>query len=197
MSKLPKLYIIAGCNGAGKTTASFTILPKILGCKEFINADEIAKGLSPFQPESVAVQAGRIMLARMDELLQKGATFAFETTLATKSYKQKIEWAQANDYEVTLLFFWLDSPNIAKKRVAQRVAEGGHNIPLETIERRYYNGIANLFTIYIDMVDICYIFDNSEGERTPIAKKYKGEKEIIYNTDLYNQMKNSYEKERS
>ena len=79
MSKLPKLYIIAGCNGAGKTTASFTILPEILGCKEFINADEIAKGLSPFQPESVAMQAGRIMLARMDELLQKGETFAFET----------------------------------------------------------------------------------------------------------------------
>ena len=197
MSKLPKLYIIAGCNGAGKTTASFTILPEVLGCKEFINADEIAKGLSPFQPESVAVQAGRIMLARMDELLQKGETFAFETTLATKSYKQKIEWAQANGYEVTLLFFWLDSPNIAKERVAQRVAEGGHNIPLETIERRYYNGIANLFAIYIDMVDICYIFDNSEGERTPIAKKYKGGKEIIYNADLYNQMKNSYEKGRS
>ena len=197
MSKLPKLYIIAGCNGAGKTTASFTILPEVLNCKEFINADEIAKGLSPFQPESVAMQAGRIMLARMDELLQKGETFAFETTLATKSYKQKIEWAQANDYEVTLLFFWLDSPNMAKKRVAQRVAEGGHSIPSQTIERRYYNGIANLFAIYIDMVDICYIFDNSEGERTPIAKKYKGGKEIIYNTDLYNQMKNGYEKERS
>jgi len=195
MSK--QLYIIAGCNGAGKTTASFTILPEVLGCKEFINADEIAKGLSPFQPESVAMQAGRIMLARMDELLQKGETFAFETTLATKSYKQKIEWAQANGYEVILLFFWLDSPNMAKKRVAQRVAEGGHSIPTETIERRYHNGIANLFAIYMDIVDICYIFDNSEGERTPIAKKYKGEKEIIYNTDLYNQMKNSYEKERS
>ena len=195
MSK--QLYIIAGCNGAGKTTASFTILPEVLDCKEFINADEIAKGLSPFQPESVAMQAGRIMLARMNELLQKGETFAFETTLATKSYKQKIEWAQANGYEVTLLFFWLDSPNMAKKRVAQRVAEGGHSIPSETIERRYHNGIVNLFAIYIDMVDICYIFDNSEGERTPIAKKYKGEKEIIYNIDLYNQMKNSYEKERS
>ncbi len=197
MPNFSKLYIIAGCNGAGKTTASFTILPEVLGCKEFINADEIAKGLSPFQPESVAMQAGRIMLARMEELLQKGETFAFETTLATKSYKQKIEWAQANGYEVTLLFFWLDSPNMAKKRVAQRVAEGGHSIPTETIERRYHNGIANLFAIYMDMVDICYIFDNSEGERTPIAKKYKGEKEIIYNTDLYNQMKKSYEKERS
>ena len=194
MSKLPKLYIISGCNGAGKTTASFTILPEILGCKEFINADEIAKGLSPFQPESVAVQAGRIMLTRMDELLQKGETFAFETTLATKSYKQKIEWAQANGYEVTLLFFWLDSPNIAKKRVAQRVAEGGHNIPLETIERRYYNGIANLFTIYIDMVDICYIFDNSEGRKELIVQKERHKDIVIYNNDKFNLMKNNDER---
>ena len=194
MSKLPKLYIISGCNGAGKTTASFTILPEILGCKEFINADEIAKGLSPFQPESVAMQAGRIMLARMDELLQKGETFAFETTLATKSYKQKIEWAQANGYEVTLLFFWLDSPNIAKKRVAQRVAEGGHNIPLETIERRYYNGIANLFAIYIDMVDICYIFDNSEGRKELIAQKERHKDIVIYNNDKFNLMKNNDER---
>ena len=194
MSKLPKLYIIAGCNGAGKTTASFTILPEVLGCKEFINADEIAKGLSPFQPESVAMQAGRIMLARMDELLKKGETFAFETTLTTKSYKQKIEWAQANGYEVTLLFFWLDSPNIAKERVAQRVAEGGHNIPLETIERRYYNGIANLFTIYIDMVDICYIFDNSEGRKELIAQKERHKDIVIYNNDKFNLIKNNDER---
>lgn len=192
MSK--QLYIIAGCNGAGKTTASFTILPEVLNCKEFINADEIAKGLSPFQPESVAMQAGRIMLARMDELLQKGETFAFETTLATKSYKQKIEWAQANGYEVTLLFFWLDSPNMAKKRVAQRVAEGGHSIPSETIERRYHNGITNLFAIYIDMVDICYIFDNSEGRKELIAQKEKHKGIIIYNNDKFNLMKNNYER---
>ena len=192
MSK--QLYIIAGCNGAGKTTASFTILPEVLHCKEFINADEIAKGLSPFQPESVAMQAGRIMLARMDELLQKGETFAFETTLATKSYKQKIEWAQANGYEVTLLFFWLDSPNMAKKRVAQRVAEGGHSIPSETIERRYHNGIANLFAIYIDMVDICYIFDNSEGRKELIAQKERHKDIVIYNNDKFNLMKNNDER---
>ena len=192
MSK--QLYIIAGCNGAGKTTASFTILPEVLNCKEFINADEIAKGLSPFQPESVAMQAGRIMLARMDELLQKGETFAFETTLATKSYKQKIEWAQANGYEVTLLFFWLDSPNMAKKRVAQRVAEGGHSIPSQTIERRYHNGITNLFAIYIDMVDICYIFDNSEGRKELIAQKERHKDIVIYNNDKFNLMKNNYER---
>ena len=194
MSKLPKLYIIAGCNGAGKTTASFTILPEVLGCKEFINADEIAKGLSPFQPESVAVQAGRIMLARMDELLQKGETFAFETTLATKSYKQKIEWAQANGYEVTLLFFWLRNVTMAKERVAQRVAEGGHSIPSQTIERRYHNGITNLFVIYIDMVDICYIFDNSEGRKELIAQKERHKGIIIYNNDKFNLMKNNYER---
>ena len=195
MSK--QLYIIAGCNGAGKTTASFTILPEVLDCKEFINADEIAKGLSPFQPENVAMQAGRIMLARMDELLQKGETFAFETTLATKSYKQKIEWAQANGYEVTLLFFWLCNVAMAKERVAQRVAEGGHNIPLETIERRYYNGITNLFAIYIDMVDICYIFDNSEGRKELIAQKKNNKDIVIYNNDKFNLMKNNYEKERN
>ena len=192
MSK--QLYIIAGCNGAGKTTASFTILPEVLNCKEFINADEIAKGLSPFQPESVAMQAGRIMLARMDELLQKGETFAFETTLATKSYKQKIEWAQANGYEVTLLFFWLRNVTMAKERVAQRVAEGGHSIPSQTIERRYHNGITNLFAIYIDMVDICYIFDNSEGRKELIAQKERHKGIIIYNNDKFNLMKNNYER---
>ncbi|XTB53364.1 zeta toxin family protein [Fusobacterium nucleatum] len=197
MSNKKELYIIAGCNGAGKTTASFTILPEVLDCKEFINADEIAKGLSPFQPESVAMQAGRIMLARMDELLQKGETFAFETTLATKSYKQKIEWAQANGYEVTLLFFWLCNVAMAKERVAQRVAEGGHSIPSETIERRYHNGITNLFAIYIDMVDICYIFDNSEGRKELIAQKERHKDIVIYNNDKFNLMKNNYEKERN
>ena len=98
------LYIIAGCNGAGKTTASFTILPEILNCKEFVNADEIANGLSPFQPETVAFEAGRIMLYRVNELLKDGKTFALETTLATKSYKPKILEAQKNGYKVRLLF---------------------------------------------------------------------------------------------
>ena len=194
MPNFSKLYIIAGCNGAGKTTTSFTILPEVLDCKEFINADEIAKGLSPFQPESVAMQAGRIMLARMDELLQKGETFAFETTLATKSYKRKIEWAQANGYEVTLLFFWLNTSKLAKKRVAQRVSEGGHSIPSQTIERRYHNGIANLFAIYMDMVDICYIFDNSEGRKELIAQKEKHKEIVICNNDKFNLMKNNNER---
>lgn len=158
------LYIIAGCNGAGKTTASFSILPKILDCKEFVNADEIAKGISPFQPEKVAFEAGRIMLSRIDELFKNQESFAFETTLATKSYKQKIEFAKTNNYYTSLLFFWLKTPALAKERVKIRVKEGGHNIPLDVIERRYKNGIKNLFNIYLDIVDQAMIFDNSEAK---------------------------------
>ena len=105
----PTLYIIAGCNGAGKTTASFTILPDILDCREFVNADEIARGLSPFQPEKVAFEAGRIMLQRIDELLTKKETFAFETTLSTKSYKNTIKKAKTLGYKTILLFFWLEN----------------------------------------------------------------------------------------
>lgn len=126
------LYIIAGCNGAGKTTASFTILPEVLNCKEFVNADEIAKGLSPFQPEKVSFEAGRIMLNRIDELMKSKTSFAFETTLATKSYKSKVLKAQADGYQVTLLFLWLQNVELAMERVKIRVREGGHNIENET-----------------------------------------------------------------
>lgn len=131
-----KLYIIAGCNGAGKTTASFTILPEILDCKEFVNADEIAKRLSPFQPEKVSFEAGRIMLARINELLSVNENFAFETTLATRSYKNKIIKAKEKGYRVTLLFFWLQNIELAKERVKTRVSEGGHNIEPDIIARR-------------------------------------------------------------
>lgn len=106
------LYIISGCNGAGKTTASYTVLPEILDCKEFVNADEIARGLSPFNPESVAIEAGRLMLKRIDELLEKGKTFSIETTLATKSYINLVRRARTKGYVVTVLFFWLNSQSL-------------------------------------------------------------------------------------
>lgn len=166
-----KLYIIAGCNGAGKTTASFTILPEILDCKEFVNADEIAKGLSPFQPEKVAFEAGRIMLGRINELLKNKESFAFETTLSTKSYKNKVKEAQQKGYTVTLLFFWLQSIELAKERVKTRVSEGGHNIEPDVIERRYIKGIKNLFDIYLPIVDGAFIFDNSEQKHELLADK--------------------------
>lgn len=161
------LYIIAGCNGAGKTTASKTILPKSLLVKEFVNADEIAKGLSPFNPEGVAIEAGRLMLRRIDDLLEMGESFSIETTLATKSYINLVRKAREKGYVVHLLFFWLDSIELAKRRVADRVASGGHNIPLPVIERRYKAGLKNLFKIFMNEVDIWILFDNSlnRGER--------------------------------
>ncbi|MEI6139678.1 MAG: zeta toxin family protein [Mariniphaga sp.] len=106
---MPNLYIISGCNGAGKTTASFSVLPDMLNCREFVNADEIARGLSPFQPDRVAIEAGRIMLARIDELLVQNVDFAFETTLSTRSYRNLVRKAQSQGYFVTLLYFWLNS----------------------------------------------------------------------------------------
>ncbi len=183
------LYIIAGCNGAGKTTASFTILPEILDCKEFVNADEIAKGLSPFQPEKVSFEAGRIMLHRINELLSQNENFAFETTLSTRSYKHKILEAKERNYNVTLLFFWLKNPELAKERVKTRVLEGGHNIPEDVVERRYYKGIKNLFEIYLSIVDQVLIFDNSEGKHNLIAEMSISEELNILNETKFNELK--------
>lgn len=183
------LYIIAGCNGAGKTTASFTILPEILDCKEFVNADEIARGLSPFQPEKVAFEAGRIMLNRIDDLLNRDESFAFETTLATKSYRVKIEEAKSKGYTTTLLFFWLQNVALAKERVKTRVLEGGHNIPSDVIERRYSRGIVNLLKIYLPIVDKAFLFDNSFGRRELIAQKFISGDIVVTNNEKFRDLK--------
>lgn len=186
------LYIIAGCNGAGKTTASFTILPEILNCKEFVNADEIAKGLSPFQPEKISFEAGRIMLKRINELLISNDNFAFETTLATKSYKTKVIDAQNKKYTVTLLFFWLQNVELAIERVKTRVIEGGHNIETEVIKRRYINGIKNLFQIYLTIVNEVMIFDNSGEKPELIAEKTLKSKLNVLNPIKFNKLKEQY-----
>lgn len=189
-----KLYIIAGCNGAGKTTASYTVLPEILNCKEFVNADEIAKGLSPFQPEKVSIEAGRIMLNRINDLLERNENFAFETTLSTKSYKHKILEAQENGYSVTLLFFWLRTIELAKQRVQIRVSEGGHNIEPEVIERRYIKGINNLFDIYLPIVDQALIFDNSDGIHELLFDKLPDGLTKIVNKDKFNILKQYHDR---
>jgi predicted ABC-type ATPase len=167
---MPNLYIVAGCNGAGKTTASFTILPEMLSCREFVNADSIAAGLSPFNPESVAIEAARLMLSRIQELLESRGDFAFETTLATRSYVSLVKEAQAAGYKVTLLFMWLDSPATAVRRVAGRVAKGGHSIPVDVIERRYFRGIINLVNLYIPICNRWMIVDNETVTPKPIAE---------------------------
>ena len=185
MKGSPKLFIISGCNGAGKTTASFNILPQILDCKQFLNADEIARGLSPFDPESVSIEAGRILLNRFDELVKIGETFAVETTLATLIYKDKILKVQSLGYEVTLLYFWLTDVNMAYDRVNSRVMEGGHNIPKEVIKRRYFKGIKNLFNIYLPLCERALIIDNSDSNPELIFTQSKGSELEIINENLY------------
>ena len=182
---MPNLYIIAGCNGAGKTTASYTVLPELLNCNEFVNADNIAAGLSPFNPESVAFEAGRIMLQRIDELLNREVDFAFETTLSTRSYVSLVKRARQKGYEVTLLFFWLSSPEMAMERVAKRVSKGGHNIPADVIERRYYRGIRNLVSLYIPLCDKWLIANNTDLGPVFVAQSADELKTNIITPDIW------------
>ena len=184
-----RLFIIGGCNGSGKTTASFNILPELLRCKEFVNADEIARGLSPFQPEKVALEAGKLMLRRIEELMNLGQDFSFETTLSTKSFTKTIEKAKEMGYYVTLIFFWLDSVELAKDRVRTRVREGGHNIPNEVIERRYTAGIKNLFNLYCNRVDFLFIYDNSSLNSVLIAEKEDDHEFIIHHRQRFDKLK--------
>ena len=185
---MANLYIISGCNGAGKTTASYSVLPDMLNCKEFVNADEIAKGLSPFQPDKVAIESGRIMLSRIKDLLNQDEDFAFETTLATKTYTQFIREAQAKGYFVTMVYFWLNSPELAIERVKTRVISGGHDIPVDTIRRRYKAGIENLSKLYIPICDYWMIIDNSEPPFQFVAEGFKTKNIEIHNQIIYNQI---------
>lgn len=162
-----------------------SVLPDVLNCREFVNADEIAKGLSPFKPEEVAIEAGKLMLQRIDFLINRRATFAIETTLATKSYKSLVKRAKASGYQVILLFFWLSSPQMAEKRVAQRVASGGHNIPNDVIHRRYWSGLQNLFNIFVPIVDLWSFYDNTK-ELVAIV-----ERNNVVNPNLINKIKES------
>lgn len=187
---MPKLYIISGCNGAGKTTASYTVLPEMLNCREFVNADEIAKGLSPFNSESVAIEAGRLMLSRMNELLDDEVDFAFETTLATRFYASFIKRAQEKGYYVSLVYFWLESPELAIDRVKMRVATGGHNIQEEVIRRRYRNGVKNLFNLYTPICDFWIMLDNSNPPFKIIAKGNENNILSIDNLSLYETLRN-------
>lgn len=189
---MKKLYIIAGCNGAGKTTASYTILPEILDCKEFVNADEIAKGISPFQPEKAGIEAGRLMLKRINKLLASGESFAFEITLSTRSYVQLVDRAKKLDYQVTCLFLWLYSEELAISRVKTRVKEGGHHIPEDVIRRRYKKGLKNLFNLYLARVDNWLVVDSSRDNYEIIAEGSLSE-ETIHNAGLWEDLKDKYD----
>ena len=182
---MPNLYVIAGCNGAGETTTSFTVLPEMLNCKEFVNADEIARGLSPFQPETVSFQAGKIMLKRIRELLQSNVDFGFETTLATRSYVSLLKNARLRGYTILLVYFWLESVELSKSRVLERVRKGGHSILPAIIERRYYRGLKNFFTLYLKEVDSWVMYDNSHPSPDIIVKGVNERATEIYNRYIW------------
>lgn len=166
---MPVLYIIAGPNGAGKTTGAYTLLPDMVHCKEYVNADEIARGLSPFNPEGVSIEAGRIMLQRIDELIAANATFAIETTLTTRYYANLIKDCKSKGYEIRLFFVWLNSPELSVDRVAIRVAKGGHNIPTDIIMRRYPKALKNLVNLFIPMCNTWMVVDNSDDSPLVVA----------------------------
>ena len=188
---MPRFFIISGCNGAGKTTASYTLLPQLLNLHTFVNADEIADELSPQNPEKESLRAFRLMLERMDQLIARGEDFAVETTLATKSLAGIIDNAQELGYKVSLLYFWLKNPELAVKRVAIRVASGGHDIPENTIVRRYWQGMENLRNIYLPRCDSWVLIDNSATEADWIAERKLDDAEpTIYNKKLYEQILN-------
>ena len=182
---MPRLYIISGCNGAGKTTASYTMLPEMLECSEFVNSDEFAKGLSPFQPEKASIQAGRYMIAKIRYLLKKQRDFGLETTLATRTLLKIVKAAQDAGYTVTLLYFWLNSPELAIARVKARVAAGGHNIPEETIRRRYNVGIDYFFNIYAPISERWILADNSQIPFRVIAEGSKNDVINIKDEETY------------
>ena len=182
---MPRLYIISGCNGAGKTTASYSLLPEMLDCREFVNSDESAKGLSPFDPSKASIQASRYMLMKIRYLLKKQKDFAIETTLATRTLLKTVKMAQEAGYTVTLLYFWLNSPELAIERVRARVEAGGHNIPEATIRRRYSVGIYYFFNTYAPICERWILADNSQVPFRVIADGSKNEIMNIRDEEVY------------
>lgn len=175
---MPKLYIISGCNGSGKTTASYNMLPEMLECSQFVNSDEFAKGLSPFMPERASIKASRLMLQKIRYLFKRKMDFGVETTLATRTLLKMVQTAQSEGYDVTILYFWLNSPDLAVTRVKARVEAGGHHIPEETVRRRYKVGISYFFKDYIPLCDRWILADNS---KVPFRVIAQGSKDGIIN----------------
>lgn len=189
------LIVIAGPNGAGKSTAAPALLQGTLGVMEFVNADTIARGLSAFQPETVAFRAGRIMLERLRQLANERVNFAFETTLATRSFAPWIATLRQTGYLFHLVFLWLPAPELAIERVQERVRLGGHAVPEETVRRRYRAGIQNFFQLYRPLADTWRFYDNSETAAPRLIASGIGYLEAaIYDSETWKRIEVEYGK---
>jgi predicted ABC-type ATPase len=181
------LYVIGGANGSGKTTVALNTLP-VLGVLEYVNADAIAAGLSPLNPDRMAMQAGRLMLERLEVLSNAGTDFAFETTLAARTFAPFLQSCKMSGYMISLIYFWLRSADLAVERVARRVASGGHSIPEDVIRRRYERGRKNLIELYLPLCDDWMVFDNSDPQYRLVAEGITGEMPSIYAHDIWTQI---------
>jgi predicted ABC-type ATPase len=191
-AKNPSLYIIAGPNGAGKTTFARQFLPHYAECLEFVNADLIANGLSPFVPERAAIRAGRLMLQQIHLLADRGRDFGFETTLSSKTYVRLLHDLRDRGYRIHLFFLWIPNIDIALERIADRVRRGGHNMPEDVVRRRFQKGLPNLFQLYRPLLDSWVIFDNSSDTPNMIAFEKLGQLQIV-DSDLFAKLSRNLE----
>ena len=185
---MPDLIVIAGPNGAGKSTAAPVILQNFLRVHDFVNADVIAKGLSAFQPEKEAIRAGRIMLNRIRDLAGKGEDFAFETTLASRTFAPWMLELKQQGYRLHLVFLWLKDADLAVSRVKTRVELGGHHIPEKTIRRRYNKGVANFFNLYRPLLDSWKFYDNSDSSILSLVASGAGNKVVVENKFIWDKL---------
>jgi predicted ABC-type ATPase len=179
------VIVLGGPNGAGKTTAARVLLPREIKILEFVNADEIARGLSPFNPGGSAFAAGRLMIERIHTLVRLGESFAFETTCAGRGHIRLLQMCRAAGYRLTLVFLWLPSAEAALARVARRVREGGHAIPESVVIRRYTAGLRNMRHFYLPMANVALIYDNSDHGRVLVAGRQRGDEFIVHDTDIW------------
>lgn len=182
---MPDIFVIGGPNGSGKSTTARELLPDYLGCMEFVNADEIARGLSAFRPETVAWQAGRSMLDRLNQLASEKVDFAFETTLASRTFALWLRERQQEGYRVHVFYLWLPNPELAVARVALRVQAGGHNVPEVDIRRRYERGRRNFFELYAPLANTWELYDNSISEPHLVALGWLGQATKVFAPQLW------------
>ena len=183
-NKAPNLYVIAGPNGAGKTTFAGEFLPRYAKCENFVNADLIAQGLSPFSPAAAGIKAGRLLLKQIHEFAQRRADFAFETTLAGKTYIRLLRKLKQQGYVIHLFFLWIPSVELALARIKDRVAQGGHNVPTAEVRRRFGRSVQNFLKVYRPLFDSWTVFDTSTAPPALLAKE-EGGKLTVVDADVF------------